>query len=505
MDFGKRQIDGWLVFRANTHDPTNNGAASDADAVPSYRIYEEETGAAILTGNMALLDDANTIGFYSERIQLTAASGFEINKDYGIYIQATVNGVIGTMHHSFRITNTLQVLESKIIDFIESQRGAHTFQGNAFYVDPFNGNDVTGDGSRALPYATVTKALTVCTDYGHDVIFLLAGNPAGQTVLDEQVTVNKAYTFIRGPGRDFLWHSTSNGDVITVTSPGVELSGFELTTHTAGVGKGITTTGDYTRIHHLYIHNTRGTAIESTVVNWCFIENNQLFEAGQSGAGHGIDIVNGGGPTEWNVVRDNSIFHTAGDGVRLGNNINVRHNIIHDNIFMDNDGYGVNVRDNARETVIVGNHFAKVGIAAYIDNGTDTHIEHNEEWAKHSIATELRMAELDAANIPTDLANIQAKTDNLPSGIKRNTALNDFEFFMAQLANGYTGITGIAITATRSIDGGAFAACANVASEVGLGVYKINFAASDLNGGVITFKFSGTGARDRIITIVTQA
>jgi hypothetical protein len=88
MNLGDFYIDQYLTFYVNTH---NNDIAADADTVPSYRIYEEETTAPILTGNMALLDADNTNGFYSEKIQLTAANGLEYDKGYCIRILSTVN------------------------------------------------------------------------------------------------------------------------------------------------------------------------------------------------------------------------------------------------------------------------------------------------------------------------------------------------------------------------------------------------------------------------------
>lgn len=99
---GSWKIDDFLTFYVNTHTAAT-GAATDADAVPPYRIYEDETGAAIANANMAKLDDANTIGFYSERIQLLTATGFEKGKQYVIYIAATVATVVGTIHHTFQI------------------------------------------------------------------------------------------------------------------------------------------------------------------------------------------------------------------------------------------------------------------------------------------------------------------------------------------------------------------------------------------------------------------
>ncbi len=88
--------------------------------------------------------------------------------------------------------------------------------------------------------------------------------------------------------------------------------------------------------------------------------------------------------------------------------------------------------------------------------------------------------------------------------IKKNSALNNFEFLMIDATDHITPKTGLTVTAERSIDGGAFAACANAPSEIGNGIYKINLAAGDLNGDVITFKLTGTGADQTTLTILTQ-
>jgi len=102
MYLGSWKIDDYLTFAVNTHDPST-GAQTDADAAPAYRIYEDETDTPILTGTMALLDDANTTGFYSERVQLTAANGLEKGKCYTVRIAAAVGGVTGAVVHTFQI------------------------------------------------------------------------------------------------------------------------------------------------------------------------------------------------------------------------------------------------------------------------------------------------------------------------------------------------------------------------------------------------------------------
>src|ERR1051326_5817749 len=88
-------------------------------------------------------------------------------------------------------------------------------------------------------------------------------------------------------------------------------------------------------------------------------------------------------------------------------------------------------------------------------------------------------------------------------GVQKNTALNNFEFVMTDSTN-HVPTTGATITAQKSIDGGALGACTNSASSVSNGVYKINLSAADLNGSVITLRFTATGFDDRILTIYTS-
>lgn len=105
---GSWAIDDVLTFYANT-TRFDTGAATDADSVPSYRVYENETGTPLLTSTMVLLDGGNTAGFYSNNFTLAAASGYEVGKQYAIYIAATVNSVAGATHHTFQIGSDVNV------------------------------------------------------------------------------------------------------------------------------------------------------------------------------------------------------------------------------------------------------------------------------------------------------------------------------------------------------------------------------------------------------------
>lgn len=103
--------------------------------------------------------------------------------------------------------------------------------------------------------------------------------------------------------------------------------------------------------------------------------------------------------------------------------------------------------------------------------------------------------------------NLDKTGYSLASGqlfIKKNVALNNFQFVLTDSTT-HAPKTGVTVTATRDIDGGGFAACANAVTEIANGWYTINLAASDLNGTVISLRFTGAGTDDRNITIITQS
>ena len=103
--------------------------------------------------------------------------------------------------------------------------------------------------------------------------------------------------------------------------------------------------------------------------------------------------------------------------------------------------------------------------------------------------------------VDSSIAAVQA---DLPQRITKNVALSAFMFLLVDSADHVTPKTGRTVTATRSLDGAAFAASANSVSEVSSGWYKIDLAAADLNGTVVALRFTATGADDRNITIITE-
>lgn len=91
----------------------------------------------------------------------------------------------------------------------------------------------------------------------------------------------------------------------------------------------------------------------------------------------------------------------------------------------------------------------------------------------------------------------------LTSNIKKNAASTGFTFVMTDSTT-HAPKTGLTVSATRSLDGAAFAACANAVTEVATGTYKIDLAATDTNANHIMLRFTAAAADDVNISIITQ-
>lgn len=83
-------IDEVVHFDVTTRDP-ETGAISDADATPTWKVYEEDTDTSIVNGNMTKRTDLT--GRYRGSFTASAANGFEVGKFYNVEVAATVNSV----------------------------------------------------------------------------------------------------------------------------------------------------------------------------------------------------------------------------------------------------------------------------------------------------------------------------------------------------------------------------------------------------------------------------
>jgi hypothetical protein len=290
----------------------------------------------------------------------------------------TESALYGRIDEGFFVTPLLANVDRNA-DLIESQRGGHTWQGvEVFYVDPVNGA-AAASGTREDPLDTVTEALSLVTDSAHSIIFLISGAVAGPTTLVEDVTINKRYTFLRGPGRDFIWTRAGAGDTIAVTAEGVELAGFQLETDAVGAGAGVRVNGaDFCRCKHLWINETRGSGIEISNSDHAIVELCNVINAGQGGSGHGIQVTPAGGQSLNVRIRQNHISAVPGNGINL-NGANVDGAIIRENVIHRCTGWGINLADTD-DAFITLNVLGLNTAGPINDGGTNTIQINNEQW-----------------------------------------------------------------------------------------------------------------------------
>lgn len=106
-----------------------------------------------------------------------------------------------------------------------------------------------------------------------------------------------------------------------------------------------------------------------------------------------------------------------------------------------------------------------------------------------------------ATNASNDIRGVVLSN---PCGLKKNTAVSAFTFYLVSSADHASPKTGATVTAERSLDGAAFGSCANAVSEIANGFYKIDLAAGDVNGDIVALKFTASGADQLSITVVTE-
>jgi hypothetical protein len=105
-----------------------------------------------------------------------------------------------------------------------------------------------------------------------------------------------------------------------------------------------------------------------------------------------------------------------------------------------------------------------------------------------------------SGGLPTVDANNSVK---IQSNIKKNQALSNYRFVMTDSTN-HNPATGKTVTVTRAIDSGSHGAgTLSSVTEVANGEYRVDFAAADLNGNVITLRATATACDDLFVVIVT--
>lgn len=108
--------------------------------------------------------------------------------------------------------------------------------------------------------------------------------------------------------------------------------------------------------------------------------------------------------------------------------------------------------------------------------------------------------------LQTDSTAIKANTDNLPSGIKKNTAYTAYTFMMVDSTDHVTAKTGLTVAGSYTGDGGAVASLTNTGTitEISNGLYEIDLTSGELNYNNVHLIFTATGANARVIGIHTS-
>ncbi len=279
-------------------------------------------------------------------------------------------------------TNNETLIEQlKLIrSLIESQRGSHTHQtmGNIFYVSPNDGAaDTHANGNRggvADPYLTIQDCIdNAVTDSNHDIVMVNADAAGGATTYTETITCDKRYMFLRGPGRDCVLTRAGDGDTVTITADGVEISGFQINT-AGGAASGnsiAVASADFTKIHHCWFSDVADDAIDIDVGSNYVIRHNNI-----TGCNQGVDINSGSGSAQGGIIEHNSIFTTTGHAIRMAG-ADASFGEIHHNRIWNIGDDGVFINSNCTDTIVAHNEIGNCANETIDNDGTDTVLINN--------------------------------------------------------------------------------------------------------------------------------
>jgi hypothetical protein len=232
---------------------------------------------------------------------------------------------------------------------------------------------------------------------------------AAQTV-DEVIDINVAKVHLVGDGNTTLKPTSSGSPTVTASAIGCHIEGFNVETHTVGNDNAVVITANECEIHAIKIPYCRGSGLVINGADDAAIHHVILRNPGVGGNGHGIQIT---GASTGNRVHDFDILGAAGDGINL-NGAGVRDNTIYagdgTSVIHEGAGWGIREQGGADHNEIVGPKLLVVqnDLGNFSLNTNSTN-ENTTQFAKHSIATEARLSELDAANIPADVDTLTSR------------------------------------------------------------------------------------------------
>jgi hypothetical protein len=218
---------------------------------------------------------------------------------------------------------------------------------------------------------------------------------------------------------------------------------------------------------------------------------------------------------EWSLLEENTKWQQAmrsvgGDPTTAGQTLGAT--------FFLMNGWKMKTWEGDHRLVVTGNLYTEDGSSAFIpvegpftieisltvSNLIDQTVTPTTAQIVASVLDEVLALHTVSGSVAQAITAIKAKADNLPGGVTKNVPLLNFTFTLFSASDHVTPITGRTVTAQRSLDGGAFALCANAVAEIGYGVYKINLTANDTNADTLALRFTAAGADPCNATIITE-
>lgn len=231
-------------------------------------------------------------GAYSIRLQGSNNNIFDI--DGGVLVQNQVQVIPG--NSAGLIQFGLEGI-STLRDAVESLRSSHRSNSEAqtIYWDPYDGSDGQSGLTAVLAVKTFAKAHDLANSGANDVIFALANDPSGSTIVTEPIYITKNNIRLRGPGAHFVCMPTSmtpNNAAIEISGINCYLGGFIVDgTVISGLSAdhGIDISGNNTKVENVVATNCPG-GLHVTATN-VYLERGAVI--GNVGEGVHLDGATG--------------------------------------------------------------------------------------------------------------------------------------------------------------------------------------------------------------------
>ena len=385
----------------------------------TYRATDFLSGVSLEAGDVqisksgAAFTNIGTLPTILEKWMIITLSAAEMQNEY-IAVQAIDQSGTKIFEDTGAILcTTIRSWQQALFTLIESQRGSHTGVGEQIFWDPINGNDSNSGLIFHEPKLTYNfngggGVYSLLSANDHQIIHGLPQAGGAPTTINEYFEIDTAYTFFRGPGRDFLFEATHNeACVVMASAEGVELFGFRVKTKTEGSQDGICSTGDFTKMKLIWVDYSRGAGIQLKNVSSCLLDHFLIQDAAKGGSGHALHILGDVSLTTRNMIMAGQIFSNGNggdtDGIRVEGSY-CDHNFITGGstglYIHDNTGYGINEIDSADHTIVVGPtiNLAHNTLGDHNLTGSESLVLNHEQWAKSE-----------------DLALLQAAVDAIPT------------------------------------------------------------------------------------------